>query len=312
MTQPGLKKGHYFPAALMAFVFGTILILFGCATTAHQEPQYVSQPDDIDVIPAETFDLPDLLADNNRRATLDVQVAKAGEMPEVSPKNAIEGASAGLFAWIFVGLPGVLLKAPPGATFTDIVIVAAAGGILFTAGGAVWGEINSNNHSIVSKAFRETDFAAQIQYILDKNLSFHFPGEPDDMTAIKLLILDYGFSTRGADTLEFYCEANIEVRHAGEVVFEDFIFWSAQTRSQDVPPPVSASLGAFAKDEGALMRSMLQESSEVVAAVVLKRLKVSYESGLHSFNICGDQRLSGVQQQPSGSADRREGLAHEL
>jgi hypothetical protein len=305
MKQKKLPIYFYVPKTLIVIfliTIGTISIFFGCATI--EEPHYASQPDVIDVVPAQTFDLATLLTGNNR-PSIDVQLARPGEVSRVYPENSGQGAFHYLIAGIIL-VPAAMLFEP--ATYfmplTDSAIVAAGAVTIFVIYGAVKGAKNSNAQPIVVKAFEETNFPAQIQYILEKNLSSRFSGQPDGITEIQFLILDYGFTTKGSDNLEFHFEADIQVKHAGELVFQDLIFWSSQKRSEDVPPPKSASLYEFAQDDGKLMRTVLEEYGEVVAAIVLKRLKVPYEAGLYHYNIPDDRYLPGVQREGSGSANQ--------
>jgi hypothetical protein len=305
MKQKKLRIYCYIPKTLIVIFLipiGTISILFGCATI--EEPHYVSQPDVIGVVPAQAFDLTALLTGNNR-PSIDVQLAKPGEVSKVYPENSGQGALHYLIAGIIL-VPAAMLLEP--ATYfmplTDSAIVAAGAVTIFMIYGAVKGGRNNNAQPIAIRAFEETNFPAQIQYILEKNLTSRFPGQPDGITEIKFLILDYGFNTKGSNNLEFHFEADIQLKHAGELVFQDLIFWSSQKRSEDVPPPKSASLYELAQDDGKLMRTMLEEYSEVVAAIVLKRLKVPYEAGLYVYNIPDDRYLPGVQQEGSGSANQ--------
>lgn len=305
MKPKKLPINFYIPKTLISIfliIIGTTSILFGCATI--EEPKYVSQPDVIDAVPSLTFDLTTLLTGNNR-PSIDVHLAKPGEVSKVHPENSGEGALEYLFAGI-IFVPVAMLLDPYTylMPLTDSAIVAAGAVTIFVIYGAVKGDKNSNAQPIVLKAFRETNFSAQIQYILEKNISSRFSGQPDGITEIKLLILDYGFSAEGSNNLEFHFESDIQVKHAGELVFQDLIFWSAQKRSEDVPPPRSASLYEFAQDDGKLMRTILEEYSEVVAAIVLKRLKVPYETGLHHYKIPDDSYLLGVQREGSGSANQ--------
>jgi hypothetical protein len=300
IKQKRLPIDFYIPKILIIFflnIIGTISILFGCATI--EEPQYVSQPDVIDVVPIQTFDLPTLLTGNNR-PSIDVQLTKSGEVSKVSPENAVSGVFIGFIYGSFWGV-----RATGGSTSLPLLaIAAAAGGTIGATLGAVEGGINSNDHSIVTKAFQETNFSAQIQNVLEKSLSSYFLGQPDGITEIQLLILGFGFSATGFDNLGFYCEADIQVKHARELVFQDFIFGSAQKRSEDMPPPRSASLHDFAKGDGKLMHTMLEEASEIVSAIVLKRLKVPYEATSHHYNIPDDKHLLRVQREYSGSSNQ--------
>ena len=304
----------YIPKTLIIFflyIIGTISTIFGCTTVKHpyfEEPQYVSLQDGIHLEPTKTFDLPTLLKANNF-PSVDVQLIKPGEVdeiPKVSPESPAKGAFIGFLGGFFVTLgicgPGV----PPDVCFT---ICAAVGAISATYM-AVQGGINYFSNfdlSNVTEAFQETNFSDQIQYLLEKNLSSYFTCQPDGMTEIKLLILEYGFttiSTAGENNLIFHCDADIQVWHAGELVFKDSIFWSEIKRSYDVPPPRSASFHDFAKDDGAFVRAVLKEASEVIAAIVLKRLKVPYEASSYHYNIPDDNHLLGVQHESSGLSNQ--------
>jgi len=300
MKQKRLPIDFYIPKTLIIFllnIIGTISILFGCGTI--EEPRYFSQPDVIEVVPIKTFDLPALLSGNNR-PSIDVQLTRPGEVSKVSSENAVSGGFYGLIYGSLLGVSAV----GGTATLPVLAVAAAAGGTIGAISGAWVGGMSSRAQSIVTRTFQESDFSAQIQRILEKNLSSYFSGQPDGITEIKLLILGYGFSATGFDNLAFHCEADIQVKQAGELVFQDLIFWSARKRSQDVPPPASASLYKFADDDGKLMRTMLEEFGEVVAAIVLKRLKVPYETNTQHYNMPDDKHLLWMQCQYSGSSNQ--------
>jgi hypothetical protein len=88
----------------------------------------------------------------------------------------------------------------------------------------------------------------------------------------------YGlFNLHNVGTLWFACDADIVVWHDGQEVFRDHVYWQAQKRSADVPPPRGATLAEFARDDGKPTREMLIEAGDVLAAVALKRLEVQHD-----------------------------------
>ena len=303
VKQIKLPKDIHIPKNLIiAFltIIGTISTIFGCATVKeppYEEPRYVSLLDVIHLEPTKTFDLPALLTADNC-PSVDVQLTKPGEVAKESPENPVKGAFYG-FAGGFLLTVGICGRAGPEAA--DLCLTAAtAVGAIFGTLGAVAGTLIYFDQSNITKAFQETNFSDQIQYLLEKNLSSYFMGQPDGITEIKLLILDYGFtttSTTGDNNLIFHCDTDIQVWHAGELVFQDSIFWSEIKRSYDVPPPRSASFHDFAKGDGKLARTVLQEASEVIAAIVLRRLKVPYEASSYHYNLPDDNYLFRVRNE---------------
>ena len=127
MKHKNLPIDFYIPKTLVVIfliIIGTISILFGCATI--EEPQHVSQPDVIDVVPSQKFDLTTLLKENNR-PSIDVQLAKPGEVAKFYPENIGEGALSGLFLGI-MSVPVIMLLNPATyfMSFTELAIGAGA------------------------------------------------------------------------------------------------------------------------------------------------------------------------------------------
>ncbi|MGB5749487.1 MAG: hypothetical protein WBM69_21085 [Desulfobacterales bacterium] len=144
MKKKRLPIDFYIPKTLIIFflnIIGTISILFGCATI--EEPRYVSQPDVINVVPIQTFDLPTLLTGNNR-PSVDVQLTKPGEVSKFSPENAAIGAFKGLIIGPFLGVATFLTTPSSGLplTTTNLAIAAVAGAIICATIWAVMGGMN--------------------------------------------------------------------------------------------------------------------------------------------------------------------------
>ena len=289
MVKPsGLPKNicisKYHILILLTFI-GAISTVFGCATA--KEPQYINQPDAIELVPIKTFDLPSCLTGNNR-PIIDVMLSRPGEVSEFYPSDQINqliGSLSGFFGGAFLGAGAacisILTTPGPYLTMNEMAIFVAVGG---TIGGLVGAILGANaasgdervQYANVKKAFHETDFSGQIQLQLERNFSYDFTAVPNGNTEIELSILEYGLSVIRGHNLSIIFEAEIRVKHEDGIVFQDFIYWSEHKRSDDLPPPRSEHLFNLAEADGKLVNTILEEASEVIASVVLKRLKVPY------------------------------------
>ena len=288
MKQVRLRRSMHKPKqciVIFLVIISLIFNLLGCATV--KEPQYDSQPDVVEIVPTHPFDLPSILTGNNR-PIIDVVLLRPGDVSEFYPSDQIDqllGALSGLFGGAFMGAGaaciGILLSPGPYLTLTEMAVFVAAGGAIGGLVGAILGadaasSDENEQYANVKKAFHETDFSGQIQLQLERHFSYHFTAETDGNTEIEFSIRKYGLSITRGYRFSFNFEAEIRVKHEDGIIYQDFIYWKEDRRSEDLPPPRSEHLFNLAEADGKLVNTILEEASEVIATVVLKRLRVPY------------------------------------
>jgi hypothetical protein len=247
-------------------VLMTMTALSGCASgKINEQTQSLvrgSLNDKITQIPHKTFDLKSILPPG-QQPRVEVRLAKPGEISKVWPAGFFEGFSTG----------SALAAAGIGATLlAPMAQGAAVGAPIFLAGFTIMGIRNNRYGSELVKSMQEVDFPKSVEKLLQSKLSHQFPGKVSHNVEVQALIMGYGLFNMGGHELWFHCDAQIQVKKAERIIFEDSITWQAQKRSDDVPPPRFAKLSEFAKDDGKLARDTFTEASEVLAAIIARRL----------------------------------------
>lgn len=122
-------------------------------------------------------------------------------------------------------------------------------------------------------------FPNRLRASIEARLKKSFPENGVVHPHLEVVIQRYGFAI-GPDLIpdkpETVCpliSAYIQLRISDQVRFKDRIFWEPYRRSIDIPPPQCASPADFAAQGGKLARQTLKEATEVLAAVVVRRLK---------------------------------------
>ena len=251
---------------VVIIVLLTMAALSGCATGKmnEQTQSWVRshRDDKITKIPHQVFDLKSIVP-SGQQPKVEVCLAKPGEISKVWPAGFFDGFSTG----------SSLAAAGIGATMLmPMAQGAAVGGAILLPGFTFMGIKNSRQGSVLVKAMEEVDFPKSVEKLLQSKLSRQFPGKVSNNLEVQVLILGYGLFGSGGDELWFHCDAQIQVKKAERIIFEDSITWQAQKRSDDVPPPRFAKLSEFAKDDGKLARDTFNEASEVLAAIIIKRM----------------------------------------
>ena len=248
-------------------VLMTMTALSGCAAGKinEQTQSWVrSHSDDkITKIPHKVFDLKSIVP-SGQQPKVEVRLAKNGEISRVWPDGFFEGFSVGSAA----------AAAGIGATMLiPMAQGAAVGGAILLPGLTTMGIMHSRYRSALVKSMQEVDFPKSMEILLQSELAHQFPGKVSNNLEVQVLIWGYGlFSSPGSRHLWFHCDAQIQVKKAERIIFEESITWQAQKRSEDVPPPRFALLSEFAKDDGKLARDTFTEASEVLAAIIARRL----------------------------------------
>jgi|GEM_PF-4019761 len=238
------------------------LLICGCATapTSNEAETKVFSPQPeaniVSHVPIRQFDLASIVKDN-KQPILEVNFAKPGEISGVSHENVLKAFAISNAIGILLAFPtvGQSLAFGPAATI----------GVM----------VNNANLSTVSRAMEQTDFPNRLKEFLRTGISARFHGEPSSSIKVQLVLIEYGIFGEDGNVMFFYCDGQLKVIDSGGCVFEDPVVWQARKRSRDLPPPRYASLGGYAQNDGELVRDVLIEAAEVMAAAIGKRLEVT-------------------------------------
>ena len=77
------------------------------------------------------------------------------------------------------------------------------------------------------------------------------------------------------ENLCFHFHSEILLKRGRKVLFKDHVFLTPYRRSADAPPTRCGSREEMAKEEGRLVREVLTEASEIISAIIAKRLGVA-------------------------------------
>lgn len=246
--------------AVLLFVAVAGLSSAGCTTTSRNtliESRVLSLEPASNVVQYEPFKRYDLVAivNTHQQPSIEVSCAKGEEISQQYPETGLQGLAVGLGV-------GILLAFPTAGQSLALIPAITISGIL-----------NSSHRNAVLRAFQETDFPKRLGDFLRTKLSVQYGGEPSSEIKVQVLIDKYGIWGNDSALLWFYCDAEFQVVQSGTVVFSDKLVWRALRRNSDLPPPRYASLDDYAQHEGRLVREVLTEAAEVLAAVVAKRLR---------------------------------------
>jgi len=202
-------------------------------------------------------------------APIEVRLARAPEVAQVWPNSVFEGlgAGAGLTA---VGAGVTLLNPLAGA--------AVVGGVILTPALAIMGVMNASTRKAIITALQEVDFPRRLQDAIQSRLAASATGRTDHTMKLEVLVQGYGFFDGGGPEGLDYCfsfDGELTVTAADGVLYQERVFMEPYKRSLDVPPPRCTRFDKFGEDDGRLGRETLEEASEVMAAVIVRRLGVN-------------------------------------
>jgi len=239
------------------------LILICCCATAPTSnvaatKVFSPQPEEniVSHVPIRQFDLASIVKDN-KQPIVEVNFAKSGEISRVPHKNVLK-------EFAITNAVGILLAIP---TYGQSLTYGPAATIRVA--------VDNSNLSTVSRAMEQTDFPNRLKEFLRTGISARFHGGPSSSIKVQLVLISYGIFGKDGTAMFFYCDGQLKVIDSGVCVFEDPVVWQARKRSRDLPPPCYASLGGYAQNDGKLVRDVLLEAAEVMAAAIGKRLEVT-------------------------------------
>jgi hypothetical protein len=147
----------------------------------------------------------------------------------------------------------------------------------------VEGYRHATQRDAVVKALIEQPLPPRLQAALIRRLGSAnaVPAEPDTMpppgtTRIDVSIDVYGLTLVPPQHEEMLCfslTGRLSAKRSSETEFADAIYWEPYRRSEDLPPPQCADLPTFAAEDGRLVRDAIEETAEVLAGAVVKRLR---------------------------------------
>lgn len=227
-------------------------ILTGCATTAKPIRQ-------IERIASPALD--PKFARVSGLGQVDVRMPANVELAEVVPEEGGQSANA-------------LIMGP-----NPIAI-----GVIFLEGIAA-GAVKSKIEEELLKSLKEVKFPEILQRSIARRSQEQLEDGGERTPGLEVVIHRYGF-TSGPDgvvyvrpkfrSVQRFCsviQADIILKSANQVLYKDRIFWEPFKRSMDVPPPQCELPADFAAQEGKLARQTFEEAAQVLAAVILRRLR---------------------------------------
>jgi len=240
-----------------------VLVAPGCATQSQNNATQFSGPyqGQIERIPFHTFDLRSISPHSVPQ--VDVRLAQPAEVGKVWPESSLHGFAVGTA----LAAAGVAVGAGPGA----VVFVP-----FFAAEGAL---IAKERREIVT-ALGEVDLPARLKESIRWRLARNYREDTENTDTdvrVEVLILTYGLGNPLDASGEPFCfnfDSMVTVRASDQEVYGERILIGSYKRSEDVPPPRCGSLEGLGKAKGQLTREILTEASELLAAVVVRRLGI--------------------------------------
>ena len=236
-------------------------MLQGCAT-----PSGKREEKKIQKVPYQTFDLMALTGAGIPE--VEVRLATQTEIGKVFPNSFFQGVligggfGAGAAAVIATGM---ILPFGPGAVAGCIVLLPA-----FIISGAK----NQIDKDKIIEAINEADLPGRIRKAILRRLAAGLTPEARSDVRIEVLILGYGFiNDDHSEQLCFSFDAETVVRESTRILYSERVYLSPYKRSIDAPPPRCSSLEEFATDAGKLVQGTLSDAGEIIAAMIIGRLR---------------------------------------
>jgi hypothetical protein len=200
--------------------------------------------------------------------SVEVRMAEAAELRNLELVTSDEAAA------LLLG-GAVLIGASFGAAALPLLFAYAAYfAFLATATPGLSG-LEGYRRSVLAESVAKADFPRLTQTALQRRLRAT-EASPDETPErrVEVVILGYGF-VRGpqADSACSFLYALIRLDLPGHDTQEDWIFIEPSRRSDDAPPSYCTAAKKFIANGGELARQTWTESSEILAAIVARRLE---------------------------------------
>lgn len=131
----------------------------------------------------------------------------------------------------------------------------------------------------IVQALNKTDFANRLQESIEGRLNEHVGKRGKGNPRLEIVIQRYGFisgpniNPNKTENLCTVINAYVKLQVSDQVVFKERIFWEPYKRSMDVPPPRCDAPSVLGAEQGKLVRRTFEDAAEILAAVIVKRLK---------------------------------------
>lgn len=145
-----------------------------------------------------------------------------------------------------------------------------AGGLILAPLAIGLNSAEKKQHAAITAALKESELLDYTREALEKRL----PERAAD-TRLSVIMLAYGLVPKNENRFDSLClslVAHLVVQAGENVLFRDTVHIEPYRRSDDVPPPICATMEAFADAEGASLRRAVRDYAQILAAIVRHRL----------------------------------------
>jgi hypothetical protein len=200
--------------------------------------------------------------------SVEVRMAQAAELRNLEFVTSDEAAA------LLLG-GAVLIGASFGAAALPLLLAYAAYLAFLAAATPGLTGLEGHRQSVLAESVANVDLPRLTQTALQRRLQATeaSPNETPERR-VEVVILGYGF-VRGpqADSACSFLYALIRLDLPGHDTQEDWIFIEPSRRSDDAPPSYCTAAKKFIANGGELARQTWTESSEILAAIVARRLE---------------------------------------
>lgn len=145
-----------------------------------------------------------------------------------------------------------------------------AGAIFITPLALTLAAIDQHNYNSIEEAFEQTELVPLTQQRLALRTDVASATQNAEGVMVELIITSYGLTY---EPVCLFADAAIIVKNNGQPFYEELVYIEPYLRSADASPPICASAELFAHDSGALIKRGLNEYSQVLSAILLKRTR---------------------------------------
>jgi hypothetical protein len=195
------------------------------------------------------------------------------ERPERPPNEADQWID--LFALPGVGATALGLAAPP--LYASGLIL---GGVTLLIGGLTMHGTEGRHWQQAVATLEHADLASRLRSALERRAATAWPPESAPSLAVTVTLNAWGLVVRNwgrvaeqVDTACFIASLDLVARRDQATLLTDRIVIGTAVATPGAPPPQCAKLSRFAADDGRLVQDTAAEAAEVLAALVIERLR---------------------------------------